>query len=200
MRIGIDADGVLTDMTAFNIEYGERYFKRPPKDPTGYSAETIFGCTTKEEFRFGLRYFLTYCKKWPPRVNCSSIIAKLNADGHELYEITARKFVTSKHPLGWYVRRIFKKWLKKHGLNFKGIFYCSESNSPSDKLDGCRRFEVDVMIDDKPEVVYFLAKQGIRVLLFDAPYNQEVSGGNIIRVMNWEDVYKEIEKIKEKSL
>lgn len=195
MRIGIDADGVLTDMTAFNIEYGQRFFKRAPENPAGYSAETIFVCTAKDEFRFGLRYFFTYCKKWPPRVNCPQTIAKLNADGHELYEITARKFATSNHPLGWYVRILFKKWLKRHNLKFKDIFYCSESNSPSDKLEGCRRFDVDVMIDDKPEVVYFLAEQGIPVLMFDAPYNQDVSGDNITRVMNWDDVYSEIKKM-----
>lgn len=195
MKIGIDADGVLTDMTAFNIKYGERFFKRPPINTAGYSAETIFGCAAKDELRFGLRYFFTYCKKWAPRDGCSSIIAKLNADGYELYEITARKFVTSKSPLGWYVRRLFKKWLKTYNLHFKEIFYCSESNSPADKLEGCRQFKVDVMIDDKPEVVYFLAKQGIRVLLFDAPYNRNVSGENIIRVMDWNDVYLKIREM-----
>ena len=193
MKIGIDADGVLTDMTAFNIEFGKRFFKRLPEDPTGYSVEDIFGCTSEDEFRFGLRYYTTYCKKWPPRADCPHIIQKLNSDGHELYEITARKFATMKNPLGWYVRKMFKKWLKEHKLEFKDVFFCSESNSPRDKLEGCRLYSVDVMIDDKPEVAYFLAEQGIPVLLFDAPYNQGVAGKNIIRVMDWKDAYQKLQ-------
>lgn len=196
MKIGIDADGVLTDMSAFNYEYGERFFRRSPENLAGYSVEDIFGCTSKDEFRFGLKYYLTYCKKWPPRSDCAQTVARLNADGHELYEITARKFATMKNPLGWYVRKTFRNWLKEHKLEFKDVFFCSESNSPSDKLEGCRRFDVDVMIDDKPEVAYFLAEQGIPVLLFDAPYNQEVSGENIIRVMNWEHIYEEIKRME----
>ncbi len=194
MKIGIDADGVLTDMTAFNLEYGKRFFKREPENLAGYSVEDIFCCTSKDEFRFGLRYYTTYCKKWPPRDDCPPVVQKLNSDKHELYEITARKFATMNNPLGWYVRKMFCKWLKEYELDFKDIYYCSESNSPRDKLKGCRRFNIDIMIDDKPEVAYFLAEQGIPVLLFDAPYNQDVRGNNIIRVMNWDDIYREINK------
>ena len=90
MNIGIDADGVLTDMSAYICEYGEKYFNRKPSNLDGYSTAEIFGCSDKDEFRFGLRYFFTYCKKWPPRKNCSAVISKLNDDGHQLYEITAR--------------------------------------------------------------------------------------------------------------
>ena len=197
MKIGIDADGVLTDMSAFNYEYGERYFKRKPENLNGYGVMEQFGCTKGQELRFGLRYFITYCKKWPPREGCSEVISRLNADGQELYEITARKFVTMKNPLGWYSCRMFRKWLERYGISFRDIHYCSESNSPEDKLEGCRRFGIDIMIDDKPEVVYFLAEHGIRVLMFDAPYNQGISGDNIIRVMDWEDVYRKIQTIGE---
>lgn len=192
MNIGVDADGVLTDMSAYICEYGEKYFKRKPNNLDGYSTAEIFGCSDKDEFRFGLRYFFTYCKKWPPRENCSEIISKLNDDGHQLYEITARKFVTMKNPLGWYSRKLFENWLKRHKMSFKEIFYCSESNSPRDKLIGCRKYKIDYMIDDKPEVALHLADNGIKVLLFDTRYNKDVAHDNIIRVDNWEDVYKKI--------
>ena len=58
MNIGIDADGVLTDMSAFYFEYGERFFKRKPSDTAGYSISEIFGCSEKQEFKFGLKYFI----------------------------------------------------------------------------------------------------------------------------------------------
>ena len=195
MNIGIDADGVLTDMSAFYFEYGERFFKRKPSDTAGYSISEIFGCSEKQEFKFGLKYFIKYCKDCPPRANCTQIIQQLNADGHNLYEITPRKFVTMNNPLGWYSRSLFESWLKRYGMNFNEIFYCSESNSPSDKLNGCKRFGINVMIDDRPNVALFLAEAGIKVLLFDAGYNQEVEHENILRITNWIDIYQEISKL-----
>lgn len=195
MIIGVDCDGVLTDMSAYIYEYGEKYFKRKPSNLDGYSTAEIFDCSDKDEFRFGLRYFFTYCKKWPPRNGAAEIISKLNKDGHELYEITARKFVTMKNPLGWYSRLLYEQWLKKYGFEFKDIFYCSESNAPADKLIGCRKYSVDLMIDDKPEVALRLADNDVKVLLFDTRYNQNVNHSNIIRVYDWNDVYEKIVEI-----
>lgn len=192
MIIGVDCDGVLTDMSAYIYEYGEKYFKRKPCNLDGYSTAEIFDCSDKDEFRFGLRYFFTYCKKWSPRSGAVEIISKLNNDGHELYEITARKFVTMHNPLGWYSRFLYEQWLKKHCFSFKDIFYCSESNAPDDKLNGCRKHSVDLMIEDKPDVALHLADNGIKVLLFDTRYNQNVNHDNIVRVCDWNGVYEKI--------
>ena len=200
MKIGIDCDGVLTDMTAYICEYGEKWFKRKPVNPSGYSTAEVFGCTEKEELRFGLKYFFVYCKKWPPRSQAVEVNRKLREQGYELYEITARKFVMMKNPLGWYSRHLFKKWIKKHGFKFDGVHFCSESHSPEDKLEGCRRFQVDVMIDDRPEVVLYLANKGIKVLMVDAGYNQDVSHPNVVRVYDWNEIYEKIQSmIKEEK-
>jgi len=195
VNIGIDADGVLTDMSAFYFEYGEKFFKRKPSNLAGYSISEIFECSKKQEFKFGLKYFIKYCKECPPRVNCAEIIKQFNADGHNLYEITARKFVTMKNPLGGYSRWLFESWLKRYEMNFKEIFYCSESNSPVDKLKGCKRYELDIMIDDRPSVALFLAENGIKVLMYNAGYNQDVEHENIMRVDNWEAVYRIISEL-----
>lgn len=194
MKIGIDADGVLTDMSRFNLECGKEYFKREAKDPCAYGIREMFECTERQEFKYGLKYFFKYCRSCPPRENCAKVLSLLNDDGNELYEITARKFITMKNPLGLYSRRLFLKWTKRYKMEFKDFFYCSESNSPEDKLNGCRKFGVNIMIDDKPEVAYFLAQNGIMVLLFDAPYNQTVNGTNIIRVSDWNDVYRKLKQ------
>ena len=45
------------------------------------------------------------------------------------------------------------------------------------------------MIDDNPEVALFLAKNGVKVLLFDAPYNQNVIHPDITRVLDWKEIY-----------
>ena len=192
MNIGIDTDGVLTDLYTYNYSIGKKALKREPDNPTGYDIREMYGLSEKQEFRIGLKYFFKYCKKWPPREGAVEVIERLNADGHQLYEITARKFVTKKNLLGKYSKYLLFRWYKRHGMRFKEIILCSEEHSPEEKLAGCIRSGVTLMIEDKPEVVELLDKNNIRVLMFDAPYNREVKGENVTRVKSWEEVEKEI--------
>ncbi len=196
MNIGIDTDGVLTDLYAYNYSIGKKALKREPDNPTGYDVREMYGLSEKQEFRIGLKYFFKYCKKWPPREGAVEVIERLNSEGHQLYEITARKFVTKKNMLGWYSKHLLFRWYKRHGMHFKEIILCSEEHSPEEKLAGCIRSGVTLMIEDKPEVVELLNKNNIRVLMFDAPYNREVKGENVMRVKSWGEVEKRIREIR----
>lgn len=189
MKIGVDCDGVLTDLSAYYQKYGERFFRRKPDEPDGCSISEMFGCSGRVEFIFGMRYFIPYCKKWPPRVNAAETLRKLADDGHELYQITARKFVTDTGLLGRYSRDMHAKWLNENNFHFKDIFYCSEGMAPEHKLKACRKYPIDVMIDDRPEVAWYLSSRGLRVLLFDTPYNQRAYCPEAIRVKDWDDIY-----------
>lgn len=195
--VGVDADGVLTDMSKFNIEEGMKYFKKEPVDPSAYHTRDIFGVSKTAETIYGLRGALQkYCTKIPPRPQCQTVISKLNEEGIELHEITARKFTTFKNVIGFYYRSLFENWLKKNKLNFKSIQYCSETFSPRDKLLGCRKLNVDVMVEDKPDVALYLAEKGTKVLLVDAPYNQGLEHENMIRVFSWNEIYTLIHQMK----
>lgn len=198
MVIGVDADGVLTDLAKFQGEYGEKYLGRKPECCSAYSISEIFQCSKMREFLFGMKYFIKYCKTWTPREGTTEVIQRLKSDGHTLFEITARKFVTMKNPIGWYSRNMFEEWLSKNGISFANIFYCSEKNTPEEKYKVCKELSVDIMIDDRPEVILYLADKGVKVLMFDAPYNQNVVHKNVWRVYSWRDIYKIIEKCKEK--
>ncbi|MBS6196029.1 MAG: hypothetical protein KH828_10675 [Clostridiales bacterium] len=192
MKIGVDADGVLTDLAKFQYECGEKFFRRKPSCPSGYSISEVFQSTKAGEFLFGLRYFIPYCKTWPPRENAAKIIRKLNADGNTLTEITARKFVMMKNPIGRYSRKMFETWLQKYGFGFEKIIYCAERNTGKEKYMACVENGIEVMIDDRPEVALYLAERQIKVLLFDAPYNQNLEHRNITRIESWEEVYRKI--------
>lgn len=52
----------------------------------------------------------------------------------------------------------------------------------------CLENQVDVVIDDNPVTAGVLASNGIRVLLYDAPYNQNLEGDRITRVRDWNDI------------
>jgi uncharacterized HAD superfamily protein len=197
MRIGIDCDGVLTDMSAYIEFYGEKFFRRKPYNLSGYSAKDVFMCNNIEYILFGLFYFPIYCIKWPPRDGAVEIINRLHSNGYKIYEITARKFVTKKSLIGWYSRKMLFNWFNHYAFQLDGIYLCSEEHSPEDKLLGCRKYDVDLMIDDKPDVAIHLADDGIKVLLFDTIYNQNVEHPNIIRVYNWHEIEGIIVSIKE---
>lgn len=190
MVIATDADGVLTDMSGFNFVYGERFFGHKPTDPSGYTTAEIFGESKRREFLFGLRHFYDYCSRLSPRENAVEVCNRLG----KVYVITARKFSTQRTPLGALSRRLFRKWADKNGFDFADIFYCSEVDTPPQKLSYCRRISADVMIEDNVKTALFLAENGIRVLLFDAPYNQGISHENIVRVFSWEDIFELIKE------
>ena len=196
MKIGVDCDGVLTDLSAYVWHYGELYFKKKPVNKKVYDVAEIFGCTKKQELKFWLKYFWPYCRKWPPRDKAAEVLNNLSQEGHELYEITARMFVTQKGLLGWYSRHVLLRWIHKWNFSFLVVFFCIENTTLQDKLDGCRKYGVEVMIDDKPDVALCLAEEGIRVLLFDTEYNKEAVHKNIVRVHGWQDIYTAINSME----
>lgn len=190
MIIGVDADGVLTDMQEFNFQCGREYFKKEIVNPEGYSVKEIFGVGKWAELFFGLKYFPWYCKSYPPRENAVEILKRLNEEGYIIHEITARKFVTQKSLLGRCSKKWFLNWCKDNNFNFDSITFCSEKNGPQDKYEACKKYGVEVMIDDRPEIVLYLAEQGIPVIMIDAPYNEEVQHANVTRAHGWSEVYE----------
>lgn len=192
MIIGVDADGVLTDMQEFNYKYGKKFFKKNIVNPHGYSTREIFKICKFAELLYGIKYFPKYCKECEPRKGASKVINRLLMEGHSVHEITARKFVTSKTVLGKYSKLWFENWCQKNNFNFNSINFCSEKNGCIDKYLACIKLKVDLMIDDRPEIVLYLADHKIPILMMDAPYNQEVRHKNVTRVFGWEEIYEEI--------
>lgn len=195
MIIGVDADGVLTDMQEFNFRCGKKFFRKEILNPAGYTVKEIFGVGKFAELIYGLQYFPQYCKEYPPREDAVAVLNKLQKEGHSLHEITARKFVTYKNFIGKASKKWFVEWCVHNGFEFASITFCSEKHGPKDKYDACKRLGVELMIDDRPEIVIYLAERGVKVLMMDAPYNQQVKHENIIRVYDWKDVYTRIKGV-----
>ena len=78
-------------------------------------------------------------------------------------------------------------WLRKNGFCYDKLLLVDEKNAAQEKLRYCQKYRVDIMIEDNPVTAETLTKHGIRVLLFDAPYNRGISADNLIRVQNWSD-------------
>lgn len=195
MKIGIDVDGVLTNLEEYQIKYGKKYFGENTKiDITKIDIEEMFGCTKEEREKFWIKYIWKYCITERSKDNASVVLQKLAEEGHELYIITSRAHVMENNIVGSLFRKMLFDWLKRENIPFKDITLCHEKNSEVDKLNACKKYGIDVMIDDKKENVEELSKY-FKVLCFDATYNQECSGENIIRVNNWNQIYNEIHRL-----
>lgn len=196
--IGCDADGVLTDLSTHNLRAGKKAFDRDPVHPDTYALEEMFDVSDIPKWKqyvkaFGIYH--RYCKYEPPREGAAEVISTLSQQRFEFHAITARKFATDRNPLGKMARDWFETWLKTNGIHFQAIHYCGEIHSHKDKLLACHKLGVDAMIEDRPDNAMYLAENGIHVLMFDAPYNQDTVHKNITRVTDWSEVKKVLESL-----
>ena len=190
-NLGVDVDGVLVELESYQIEVGAEYFKKKYGydviDPAGFDVMDIFGCSEKERKAFWLRHIWKQIILRPARDEAASVLKSLGNDGHGIFIITGRVYVTQKSFLGWLSRTILTNWFKRNKIPYDEIHYCSEHHSVRDKTIGCEKYGIDVMIEDKAENVMALSKI-TKVICFDAAYNRNCEGENILRARDWKEV------------
>lgn len=94
MNIGIDIDGVLTDVRQFMIDAGLKYCKDNNKgkivNPNGFNSDDIFNWDKETDTDFWVKNIFSYAENNPVINDASENIKKLKNDGHNIYIITAR--------------------------------------------------------------------------------------------------------------
>ena len=200
MRIGIDIDGVLTDIEKWILDYGSRfYYQTLDKqiiNPEAYESADIFGVDDKLDLLFWKKYFKKYTIMIKPRPFASEVIKKLKKEGHEIYIVTARGnfFAEGVEILSFKEnKKITLEWLDKHHIAYDNIFFSNE-----DKLDTCLKQKIDLMIEDNPKNIDKLSEK-IPVICFNAGYNKKCHNKNITRCYSWYDVYAKIHNIEKKD-
>lgn len=198
MKIGIDIDGVLTDIEKWQLDYGSKfYYENYNKEiinPKGYETNEIFNSDIECDDLFWDKYFKEYSINVKARNFASEVISKLKQDGYEIYIITARGSFLS-HSTNVMSKeeneQIVKEWLKKNNIYYDNLIF-----SPEDKLEICIDNEINMMIEDKTDNINKISDK-IPVICFNAGYNEECKGEKIYRVYTWYDIYNTIKnKIK----
>jgi uncharacterized HAD superfamily protein len=196
MRIGIDVDGVLTDVQKFELDYGSKFYfesKISMKEIINadeYETIDIFNWGLKMEEEFWNKYLFYYAKNYPSREFASDIIQKLKEDGHTIYIITARSYAAENSFRGKRMRRVLKSWLKKNKIYYDDIIFCEES-----KLNACIENKIDLMIEDCPNNINMLSKH-LKVICYGSNYNEHCKGQNIHRCYSWYNIYEAIKQIE----
>lgn len=192
MRIGVDIDGVLTDIEKFEIECGGKYFydlDKPIINPNGYGSYEIFKPTEEQDNIYWKDAIYEYIKE-PARRFAGEVLRKLLRKGHEVYIITNRisdlsySDIKPKH-----MKNIVIDWLKENSIPYTKLIF-SDKNKEKEIVEN----NIDIMIEDKPKNIEKLSKI-TKVFCYDAKYNETIVGKNIIRCYSWYDILYKIEHI-----
>jgi len=191
MRIGIDFDDVVADSMQVivdlqNKQYGTSYKLR---DATSFHLEDIWG-GTKEEWQSKIDEFLStkHLASLNPMAGVISALDALKKNGHELYIVTGR----SEN----YVEAT-EQWIEKHFSDtFNGVHYANhiqaDPGQRREKSDICKENGIEVMIEDYMKNAKECADAGIRVFLFDQPWNQGELSANMERVRSWDEIVQKL--------
>ncbi|MBO4816552.1 MAG: hypothetical protein J5507_06695 [Clostridia bacterium] len=186
MKIGVDIDGVLTDLAKFHLDYGTKYAIENNlgeiKDPYGYKIDDIIDLETGKHKDFWQKYDDCYTKNKYTREFASEVLHKLKDEGNEIHIITARNPKTEQKE-EWTT-----SWLSENNICYDKLTFTDK------KKDYCKENNIDVMIEDSTGTILEVSEL-IPVICFDNPHNQDCNGDNIIRCYSWYDIYDKIRKV-----
>ena len=194
MRIGIDIDGVLTDIEKFLADYGSKYCveNNLPVNikEIEYDEFKTFNWTEEQGIKFWNEYIIYYATKYPARAFTSEVIKKLKEEGHEIYITTARNdYGVPKEYIGKMRGEIVAKWLEENEIPYDKIIYTEGS-----KLPYIVGNYIELMIEDSPENIKEISSK-VPTFCYNCLYNKDVEGENITRVYSWYDIYDKIKKM-----
>lgn len=195
MRIGVDIDGVLTNIEEYMFDHGVKFFKEK-----GYDLKNPFAYYTSEQYEVPKEYGTEFWKEFtfdyfslPPRKFAVEVLKKLQDEGNEIIIITARGSGEDELALGRQKSiDCTLEWLEKFNIKPSKIFF--ERGS---KLKCCKENKIDVMIEDSPTNLTELSKE-FKCIAYNCLYNMNIKNDNVIRCYSWYDIYYKIQELKEK--
>jgi uncharacterized HAD superfamily protein len=212
MRIGVDLDDVMAICAVpylrkfaeeFGVvlpderEIGWHLLSRMEKDtPYDKVVPGLARVTPEQRDRFRMKlYDGKFFSELEVYEDCPAVVEQLVAAGHELYFITARAERR---------RMITETWLREKGLfdyakavHLKpiGEFRPDQPRGRYDpegsaayKTHLALELRLDAFCEDDDLISRSLAEAGVRVFLFDHPWNREVEHPLVTRVNGWSEV------------
>lgn len=196
MRIGIDIDGVLTNIEQFVFDYLIKYCVENSIEynvgKNNYDYCKTFNIGKEQEMDFWNIYLENYAINEKARPFAAEIINKLKEDGHEIYIITARWLTNKNDDMGNKMREIVKKWLCENEISYDKLIFSKAEKER--KYKEIIENNIDIMIEDSPNNINEISNF-IPVICYNTSYNGECKGKNVIRCYSWYDIYSKIMKI-----
>ena len=199
MKIGIDIDDTTFLTVKSMLKYADKFEEEISGIPTNrdsfgliknrYYLKALYGWDDKTKFEFFDKYYKNVLEECTMLPNADKTIKKLKEEGDLIYFVTARLMN---------IRNCDTKEITKKSLQDFGIPYDSLNLHISDKLKFFKENQIDLCIEDSYETCRELTDYGIKSILMTTKMNADINDTEITRVNNWDEIYEEIEKYKNK--
>ena len=156
MRIGVDIDDTICRTTEIVHDRLEKY-----SEDLGINALDIMNDDELKENFFQI-YLEDIYRNVEVKKNCVAVLKRLRSKGNEIYLITARG--TSFSTTSQNVFQITEEWLKNNGIEVDAIITSAYGDV---KAEACKRYQLDLMIDDDPFNYKKIIAAGCKCLLYD---------------------------------
>lgn len=196
MKIGIDLDGVVIDSETTFRTYEELYDLAILKENNLIDREepkfqARYNWTKEQQKDFTDKFFLQISKESNLMSGFLGAYNYLKEQGHEFVVITARGLRTD----GTFIKEMEDD--AKRVLNESNIIFDKYYWGQADKLNVCKKENVDVMIDDDWKIIEKLSANNIRTLYFRDTNLKKLEENKYIKeVNNWGDICRYISEIK----
>ena len=192
MIIGVDIDGVLTNLYKF-VDKKRKEICRKNKIKIVRNKNVLnlrehYGITEEESNKFWMDNIFEYAENVKFYKSASKYLKKLKEDGHTIYLITLREYLGLKDENGQRMKEIVKKTLIQNNITFDKLFAL---HPIGEKLTTIVNENVDVMIDDGASNLITLSDY-IPTICYSTAYNSGLQLNNMIRCKNWREIYKVI--------
>ena len=172
MKIGIDMDGVIIDTINFiSKEFSDIFGCLITPDDIAHKLGEIKGAD--EIFLERGEYLLC---SLDPMDKAAEVINSLN-ENHEIYIISARFSIHYDATV---------KWLNEHEIKVNEVLFTEGSG----KADICRKYDINLFIEDSMKNALEIASAGIKVILLTTDYNSAVKSSAIEYCDDWDDIYR----------
>ena len=181
MRIGVDIDDVLCKTTELVHECLEKY-----SNDFGINELDVMNDEELKDNFFNI-YREEIYRNAEVKKNCSNVLKRLRSKGNEIYLVTGRtRFMETS---SYDIFQITEDWLKKNSIEADAIITSAHGET---KADACKKYNIDVMIDDDPLNYQKITSIGKKCLLFDDHGRFALKKDY---VTDWLEVEKEIEEM-----
>jgi hypothetical protein len=197
MRIGVDLDDVIAVCAVpYLRRFAQEYkVELPDEKEIGWhllrEMDTRVSAEERDRFRIKL-YDGTFFSELDIYKECPAVLERLVQKGHEIFFITARAERRRMITETWLREKRILDYAKAVHLKPYGEFrpdyprgrYDAEGSAQY-KSRLAQELRLDVFCEDDVTISQTLADAGVRVLLFDHPWNREVAHERITRVGGW---------------
>lgn len=191
MKIGIDLDGVVIDSETTFRTYEEIFDMDVLKGNNLINREepkfqTRYNWNEEQEKEFIEKYFLRVARESNLMSGFIGVYNLLKRQGHEFVVITARGGLVEE------LKDEAIRLLDENNIKFDKYYW-----KISDKLEICKKENVDIMIDDDWRIIKNLSDNSIKTLYFRDTNLMKLEENEYIKeVNNWGDIYRYINQIQ----